>query len=213
MTGGSAEIVVALLQERVIAILRGIRPPRVQPIVGALVSAGLTFVEITIESDGGLQTLEELRATFGSVIHLGAGTILTAQQAAEAHRAGAQYLVSPGLFEDVSDYARTHDVLYVPGVLSGTEIGAALRREHTILKLFPAGLMGPEYLRAMRAPYPQARLLAVGNIGVDDIPAFLGAGAAGVALGSQLVGRDDRPEDVAARARAIGAHIRGLTLA
>lgn len=207
----SAAIAGALLRERVIAILRGIRSPRVEPVVGALCEAGLIFVEITVEAEGGIETLAALRAAGADGIHLGAGSIMTARQAADAHRAGAQYLVSPGLFGDVSDYARAHDMLYIPGVLTGTEVGDALRRGHTILKLFPAGLMGPEYLRAMRAPYPQARLFAVGNIGVKDIGTYLGAGAAGVALGSQLAGPGDDATVVAARARAVVAQIRDLT--
>lgn len=209
----AAVVAEALLREKVIAILRGIQSPRMERVVEALYRAGLTFVEITVEAAGGIDTLVALRSTLRDAVHLGAGSLLTAQQAEAAHRAGAQYLVSPGLFEDVSDYARSHDVLYIPGVLSGTEIGEALRRGHTILKLFPAGLMGPEYLRAVQAPYPQARFFAVGNIGVDDVATYLLAGAAGVAMGSQLVGRGDDPDVVAARARAVVAHIRDLTRA
>ncbi len=203
-------VAAALLRERVIAILRKIRPPHVEGVVDALRTAGIGFVEITVEAAGGIETLQALRTSTDG-LHLGAGSIMTAEQAADAHRAGAQYLVSPGLFNDVSEYARAHDVLYIPGVLTGTEVGEALRRGHTILKLFPAGLMGPQYLRAMRAPYPQARLFAVGNIGVNDIAAYLGAGAAGVAMGSQLAGPGDDPDIVAARARAVVAAIRDLT--
>ncbi len=99
-------------------------------------------------------------------------------------------------------------MLYIPGVLTATEVGEALRRGHTILKLFPAGLMGPEYVRALQAPYPEARFFAVGNIGVDDVAAFLRAGAAGVAMGSQLVGRTHEPDAIVARARAVVTGIR-----
>jgi len=197
-----------LLKERVIAILRGARPPRVQPIVEALRGAGLTCVEITFEAEGGAETIALLRDTFGTTIHLGAGTIVNDRQAKMAVDAGAQYLVSPGLFEDVSAFARRHDVLYLPGVLTATEIGLALRWGHQVLKLFPAGLVGPEYLQAMQAPYPDAKLFAVGNIGPDDIAAYLRAGAAGVALGSQLAGRRDTPEVIAERAQAIIEQIR-----
>ncbi|MBI3998734.1 MAG: bifunctional 4-hydroxy-2-oxoglutarate aldolase/2-dehydro-3-deoxy-phosphogluconate aldolase [Armatimonadetes bacterium] len=108
----------------------------------------------------------------------------------------------------MSHYARAYDLLYIPGVLTATEIGQALRRSHVILKLFPAGLMGPAYLRAVQAPYPQARFFAVGNIGTDDVVIYLRAGAAGVAMGSQLVGRGDDPTFIAARAHAVAASIR-----
>ena len=204
----AATMSATLMKERVIAILRGARPPRVEPIVDALRGAGLTFVEITFEAEGGAETIAALQSRFGQAIHLGAGTIVNAQQAQAAVEAGAQYLVSPGLFEDVSAFARRREILYIPGVLTATEIGLALRWGHLILKLFPAGLVGPEYLRAMQAPYPGAKFFAVGNIGPDDIAAYLRAGAAGVALGSQLAGRGDAPDVIAARARTVVDQIR-----
>jgi 2-dehydro-3-deoxyphosphogluconate aldolase/(4S)-4-hydroxy-2-oxoglutarate aldolase len=113
----------------------------------------------------------------------------------------------------VSDYANAHDLLYVPGVMTATEVGIALRKGHTILKLFPAGLMGIEYLRALQAPYPEARFFAVGNIGANEVAPFLAGGAAGVAMGSQLAGRGDEPEAIAAKARAVVSAIRALTTA
>ena len=209
----SAEVAEILLKERVIAILRGVRSPRVEPIVDALRGAGLTFVEITFEAEGGAETLAALRSRFGDTVHLGAGTILNAQQADAALKAGAQYLVSPGLFEDVSEFARRRDALYIPGVLTASEIGLALRWGRRILKLFPAGLMGPEYMRAMQAPYPDAKFLAVGNIGVEDIPTYLKAGAVGVAMGSQLVGRGDTPGTIALKAARVAKGIRDHALA
>jgi 2-dehydro-3-deoxyphosphogluconate aldolase/(4S)-4-hydroxy-2-oxoglutarate aldolase len=199
---GVAEI---LLRERVIAILRRVRSPRAEIVVEALRGAGLTCIEITFESEGAAGTLASINAAFGGRIHLGAGSIRTAAQAAEAVRAGARYLVSPGLFEEVSAFAREQDVLYIPGVLSATEIGTALAWGHRIQKLFPAGLMGPEYLRAMQAPYPEAQFFAVGNIGVEDVAAYLNAGAVGVAMGSQLAGSGDAPDAIARKAEAVMA--------
>jgi len=202
-----------LLNERVIAILRRLRSPRVEAVAGALSGAGITFIEITFETAGGAETLEALRAALGDRVRLGAGSIRTAAQAGEAVRAGAQYLVSPGLFEEVSTFARARDVLYIPGVLTATEIGTALGWGHRVQKLFPAGLMGPEYLRAMRAPYPEVQFLAVGNIGVGDIPVYLRAGAVGVAMGSQLAGSGDAPDVIAEKAGAVVAAIASATTA
>ncbi len=208
MRSPATDVAKVLLGEKIIAILRGVRSPRVEAVVDALYGEGIRFIEVTIETEGGFETLLTLRQHVAKDVVLGAGTITTAEQADEALEAGAVYLVSPGLFGDVSDYARVHDVLYIPGVLTGTEVGDALRRGHSIVKLFPAGAMGPEYLRALRAPYPEARFFAVGNIGVGDVAAFLRAGAVGVAMGSQLVGRTDEPEKIAAKARNIVTKIR-----
>ena len=196
-------VVQILLRERVIAILRRMRSPRVEAIVDALCGAGLTCIEITFESDGAADALGSLHARFGDRVHLGAGSIRTAAQAQDAVHAGARYLISPGLFEEVSAFARARSVLYIPGVLSATEIGTALGWGHRIQKLFPAGLMGPDYLKAMRAPYPDAQFFAVGNIGVEDVPVYLQAGAVGVAMGSQLVSGDDTPDAIAKKAAAV----------
>ncbi|MGQ0571423.1 MAG: bifunctional 4-hydroxy-2-oxoglutarate aldolase/2-dehydro-3-deoxy-phosphogluconate aldolase [Armatimonadota bacterium] len=209
----SADVARTLLDEKVIAILRGVRSPRVERVVDALHQGGIRFIEITLEADGGVETLDALRSIVGRDVFLGAGSITTGPQAEAALQAGAAYLVSPGFFKDVSDVANTRNVLYIPGVLTATEVGLALRRGHRVLKLFPAGLMGIEYLRALQAPYPTARFLAVGNIGVNDVARFLGAGAVGVAMGSQLVGRADEPNVIAAKARAIVAQIREFTTA
>lgn len=209
----SADVARTLLDEKVIAILRGVRSPRVERVVDALHQGGIRFIEITLEADGGVETLDALRSIVGRDVFLGAGSITTGPQAEAALQAGAAYLVSPGFFEDVSDVANTRNVLYIPGVLTATEVGLALRRGHRVLKLFPAGLMGIEYLRALQAPYPTARFLAVGNIGVNDVARFLGAGAVGVAMGSQLVGRADEPNAIAAKARAIVVQIREFTTA
>jgi 2-dehydro-3-deoxyphosphogluconate aldolase/(4S)-4-hydroxy-2-oxoglutarate aldolase len=197
-----------LLRERVIAILRRLRSPHVEGIVDALVGAGLTCVEITFESEGAAAALRSLRERFGDRAYLGAGSIRTEGQAAAAAQAGARYLVSPGLFEEVSRYARARGILYIPGVLTATEIGTALAWGHTIQKLFPAGLMGPEYLKAMRAPYPEAQFFAVGNVRVEDVAAYLQAGAVGIGIGSQLVGPGDSPEVIAGKAAAVIAATR-----
>ena len=205
MTDGIAEI---LLRERVIAILRRLRSPRVESVVDSLCSAGLTCIEITFESEGASHALKSLHTQFGDRVHLGAGSILTEAQADEAVRAGARYLVSPGLVEEVSGYARARGVLYIPGVLTATEIGTALSWGHRIQKLFPAGLMGPDYLKAMQAPYPEAQFFAVGNIGVEDVAVYLRAGAVGVAMGSQLVSATDESGAIARKARAVVAATR-----
>ncbi|MDR7483587.1 MAG: bifunctional 4-hydroxy-2-oxoglutarate aldolase/2-dehydro-3-deoxy-phosphogluconate aldolase [Armatimonadota bacterium] len=206
-------IAAQVLDARLIAILRRLRSPEVEPIVETLLAAGVRVVEITFETAGGAETLRALREAFGGAAILGAGSLLEARQAEDAVDAGAQFLVSPGLVEDVSQVARAHDRLYIPGVLTATEVGVALRWGHAIQKLFPAGLLGPEYLRALQAPYPEVRFLAVGNIGPDDVATYLRAGAAGVAMGSQLVGHGVALDVLAARAREAMAQVRAVASA
>ncbi|MDR7418240.1 MAG: bifunctional 4-hydroxy-2-oxoglutarate aldolase/2-dehydro-3-deoxy-phosphogluconate aldolase [Armatimonadota bacterium] len=213
MKASSTAIADTLLREKVIAVLRGIRPPRLERVVAALRQGGVRFIEITVEGDGATDALRAVRTSAGDDVVLGAGTVTTVPQAEAAVAAGATYLISPGFVDDVSDYANARDILYIPGVLTATEVGVALRKGHRILKLFPAGLVGVEYLRALQAPYPEAKFFAVGNIGTTDVAAFLAGGAAGVAMGSQLAGRGDEPETIAVRARAIVTAIREMARA
>lgn len=213
MTASSAAVASTLLQEKVIAVLRGIRPPRLERVVAALRQGGVRFIEITVEGEGAIEALNAVRASAAADVVLGAGTVTTVPQAEAAVASGAHYLISPGFVDDVSDYANAHDMLYIPGVLTATEVGIALRKGHRILKLFPAGLVGIEYLRALQAPYPEAKFFAVGNIGTNDVVPFLAGGAAGVAMGSQLAGRGDEPDAVTTKARAIMTAIRELARA
>jgi 2-dehydro-3-deoxyphosphogluconate aldolase/(4S)-4-hydroxy-2-oxoglutarate aldolase len=213
MSASSQDVERVLLQEKVVAVLRGIRSPRVERVVEALRDGGVRFIEITVEGEGAVETLRALRASVPGDVILGAGTVTTVPQAEAAVAAGARYLISPGFADDVSGYANAHDLLYVPGVLTATEVGVALRKGHRVLKLFPAGLVGVEYLRALQAPYPEARFFAVGNIGTGDVARFLTGGAAGVAMGAQLAGRGDEPETITAKARAVVQAIRDLTTA
>ncbi|MDR7554783.1 MAG: bifunctional 4-hydroxy-2-oxoglutarate aldolase/2-dehydro-3-deoxy-phosphogluconate aldolase [Armatimonadota bacterium] len=209
----AALVAAHVLDARLIAILRRLRSPKVERVVETLLEAGVRCVEITFETAGGAAALRALHHTFGDAVILGAGSLLEGGQATEAIDAGAQFLVSPGLVEEVSQIAHRLDRLYIPGVTTATEVGVALRWGHAIQKLFPAGLLGPDYLRALQAPYPQVRFLAVGNIGVGDVAAYLRAGAAGVAMGSQLVTPGVPLEVLAARARAVTAQLRALASA
>jgi 2-dehydro-3-deoxyphosphogluconate aldolase/(4S)-4-hydroxy-2-oxoglutarate aldolase len=213
MNESAADVARVLLREKIIAVLRGIRSPRVERVVTALRDGGVRFIEITVEAAGAVETLTALRGSVPSDVILGAGTVTTVPEAEAAVGAGARYLVSPGFVDDVSAYATARDLLYVPGVMTATEVGIALRRGHNILKLFPAGLMGIEYLRALQAPFPEARFFAVGNIGTSDVAPFLAGGAAGVAMGSQLAGRGDEPEAITAKARAVVSAARDATTA
>jgi len=203
----TTQVTARVLDARLIAILRRLRPPEVERVVETLLEAGVRCVEVTFETAGGAAALRALRRAFGDAVTLGAGSLLDGGQAVEAVDAGAQFLVSPGLVDEVSQLARRLDRLYIPGVMTATEVGIALRWGHAIQKLFPAGLLGPDYLRALQAPYPQVRFLAVGNIGVGDVAVYLRAGAAGVAMGSHLISPGAPLDVLAARAREVTAQL------
>lgn len=198
-----------LLADGLLAILRGFDRDGVATFVEALLPAGIRFIEITMEA-AAFDTLRWLSQTYGDRVRAGAGTILTVDQAHMAADAGAEYLVSPGLFLDVAKAAHATNVLYLPGVTTPTEVGLALRAGLDLVKLFPAGLLGPDYLRALRGPYPQLKAIAVGNMSFDRMEPMLRAGAVGIALGGSVFGRGESRIPPRAQIEEAGRHARAL---
>lgn len=171
-----------------VAIVRGnFTPEDVLAIGEALVRGGITAIEVTLNTTYALEALTLLTRLLGDRALVGAGTVLTPEQVDEAAAAGARYLIAPGIDSDCIARAREHDLLFVPGVFTATEIDRALKQGCELLKLFPASEMRPGYLTAMSGPFPQARFMATGGIGLAEIEPYYRAGAVAFGLGSSLV--------------------------
>jgi 2-dehydro-3-deoxyphosphogluconate aldolase / (4S)-4-hydroxy-2-oxoglutarate aldolase len=194
-----------LVAERLLAIVRVERADDAAAALAGLAEAGVRFAEVSLATPAGLTALSRGIAAHGDELTLGAGTVRTVGDAEAAIAAGARFLVSPGLDLAVHEVARAHGMLHAPGVLSPTELDTALRAGVELIKLFPAGRLGPAYVSDLLAPFPGARLLATGGVDADNARAFLEAGAVAVALGGALVPAGVRPTaaDVAARARRV----------
>src|SRR5438128_3700031 len=154
--------------------------------VEALVSGGIELVEVTIDTPGALAAVERAAGEGRTV---GVGTVVSAEQVRECAAAGARFVVSPGLIPEVIGTAQELGLEAVPGVFTATELLAATAAGARVMKLFPASCGGPSYLRALRGPFPTTQLVPTGGVRLDEIDAYLDAGAAVVALGSELVGR------------------------
>jgi len=170
--------------------------------VDALVRGGIELVEVTFDTPGALAAVERA-ACDGRIV--GVGTVISAEQVRACADAGAQFVVSPGLLVEVIDAAHELGVEPIPGVFTPTEILAASSAGARIMKLFPASCGGPQYLRVLRGPFPATALVPTGGVRLDEIGAYLDAGAKVVALGSDLVGRsapcsDAELESIADRA-------------
>ncbi len=174
---------------RVVAILRLRDQSQVVPLCQALAQGGVCVMEITVDQPEALNSLEKARKALSSEVLLGAGTVMDPAMVARVAAAGASFCVSPNFDPAVISAAQNHRLLAVPGVLSPTEVVAASRLGLRLLKLFPAGPLGFGYLRALQGPLPHIGFVAVGGVEIEDVPAWLSAGAAAVALGSGLVGR------------------------
>jgi 2-dehydro-3-deoxyphosphogluconate aldolase/(4S)-4-hydroxy-2-oxoglutarate aldolase len=181
--------------------------------MAALVRGGIEQVEVTIDTPGALAAVAEAAAEGRTV---GVGTVVDSEQVRAAAVAGARFVVSPGLVPEVIETALTLGLEPVPGVFTPTEILAATAAGARVMKLFPASCGGPSYLRALRGPFPTIPIIPTGGVRIEDVEAYLDAGATVIALGSELVGRTAPSSDTeldwitAQAARAIAAVRNGV---
>jgi 2-dehydro-3-deoxyphosphogluconate aldolase / (4S)-4-hydroxy-2-oxoglutarate aldolase len=152
--------------------------------MAALIRGGIEQVEVTIDTPGALAAVADAEGRT-----VGVGTVIDSEQVRAAAEAGARFVVSPGLVQEVIETAITLGLEPVPGVFTATEILAATAAGARVMKLFPASCGGPAYLRALRGPFPTIAMIPTGGVRIDEVRAYLEAGATVIALGSELVGR------------------------
>jgi 2-dehydro-3-deoxyphosphogluconate aldolase/(4S)-4-hydroxy-2-oxoglutarate aldolase len=174
-------------EEPVLGIIRGVTEETLSEVLSTVVSAGLRFVEVTLNTPNALRLIEEAAKSFSNVICIGAGTVTSRADAQTAVNAGAQFIVAPTLNDEVAEFCRQQGLAYFPGALTPTEIEKAWNSGATMVKVFPASQMGPEYFRIIKGPFEKVRLMAVGGIGPENISDYLSAGADAVALGGSIL--------------------------
>jgi 2-dehydro-3-deoxyphosphogluconate aldolase/(4S)-4-hydroxy-2-oxoglutarate aldolase len=172
----------AIEAERLIAIVRLDDAGLAVEAARAVVAGGVSVLEFSLATEASYAALEEVARDPGAVV--GAGTVLTVAAAERAVDAGAAFLISPGLAPEVAAWARERDVLHIPGAFTASEVIAA---GAPLVKLFPAGRLGPGYVSDLLGPLPSLRLVPTGGVDAGNAAAFLAAGAAAVAVGSALV--------------------------
>ncbi len=192
----------ALRQLPLVAILRGLTPAQAPAIGRALADEGFGMIEVPLNSPEPLASIECLSKAHPQAL-VGAGTVLSAQDVRDVHAAGGRLVVSPGFDPEVVQAAVERGMVCLPGVLSPTEAFAALRAGAQGLKLFPAEIVPPAVVKALRAVIPaQVPLLPVGGVSPQNLGAYRDAGASGAGLGSALYRPGDDPGRVQAQARA-----------
>jgi len=193
-----------------VAILRGVEPAAAVPIGEALVAAGITVIEVPLNSPEPFESIAALVRALGDRAVVGAGTVLATQDVERLAATGARLLVAPNTDAAVIGAARARGLVAMPGVFTATEAFAALAAGADALKFFPASLLGPSGIAALKAVLPgPTPLYAVGGVGPADFAAYLGVGCAGFGLGTSLYRAGDGPQEAALKARtAVDAYDR-----
>ena len=188
-----------------IAILRGVTPKESVAVGQALLDAGFTLIEVPLNSPEPMASIEALAQAFPEAL-IGAGTVLAPDDVPRVAGAGGQLIVAPNFDPEVVREAVRCGLACLPGVMTPTEAFAALRVGATALKVFPAELIGPAGIKALRAVLPpEARMLPVGGITPESLLAYGNAGAAGFGIGSALYRPGMTATEVATRARAFAS--------
>ncbi|MBC9715865.1 bifunctional 4-hydroxy-2-oxoglutarate aldolase/2-dehydro-3-deoxy-phosphogluconate aldolase [Streptomyces sp. TRM66268-LWL] len=203
------DLLAELTRRRVLAIIRAGGPDHALECIRTLVGAGVTALEVSLTTPGALEAVTKARAVYGPSVLLGVGTVLKAADADASAAAGASFLVTPALTAGARRGVET-GLPVLCGALTPTEVIAAMDLGAAGVKIFPAGVHGPRYIRELLAPLPDAPLVAVGGVDAESAPAYLAAGARAVGVGSPLVGDAGRGGDqdaLAARASALLAAV------
>jgi 2-dehydro-3-deoxyphosphogalactonate aldolase len=171
----------------IVAILRGVKPDEIDGIGDALIEAGLTVIEVPLNSPQPFESIRRLSARHGHHALVGAGTVLENADVARVKEAGGKLVVAPNFDADVVRAAKAAGLVALPGVMTPSEGFAALKAGADGLKLFPAEIIPPVVFKAWRAVFPtDCLMLAVGGVGVDNIRTYRDAGASGYGIGSAL---------------------------
>ena len=190
------DVITRILEEKIIAILRGISAEYMLSAAEALRKGGITCLEIALDhrsekaAEEACEALRRLDAAFGQKLCIGAGTVLSAEEVRRCAHAGAKYIISPNVRADVIAETKKLGLVSIPGAYTPTEIIAAHEAGADIVKLFPVGEMGVSYIKALRGPLGHIRLAAVGGITPENCASFQQAGCCCIGVGSSLVDRE-----------------------
>ncbi len=176
-----------VLDGGIVSIIRASSSEQLVDVATALYEGGIDVIEVTFTVPDVLDIIAAVRKKLGNKILLGAGTVLDCESARAAILAGAEFIVAPTTNVDVIHLCHRYDKLIMPGAFTPTEVVTAWEAGAEIIKVFPADVGGPPYLKAIHGPLPQVRLLPTGGVNLDTIADFMKAGACAVGLGSALV--------------------------
>lgn len=198
-----SNLVALVERHRLIAILRGVPVQHAPELARQLYTAGIRLLEVAFSDEYGEPGLRAIRKLNLPDLHLGAGSVTSLERAEAARQAGATFLLTPHLVPEVNVYAAERGLGLISGAMTPTEIMQAHEQGSEVVKLFPAGDLGPGYLKRLLGPYPDLKLLVVGGLDASNLADFMRAGAVGAGIGGSLTHTDwKRPDWAGLDARA-----------
>ncbi len=181
------EAVELIRRTGVIAIMRAKTSKHLLRAAEAVRAGGVCAIEVTMTTAGALAVVEQAASAFGDDTLFGVGTVLDAESARAAIRAGAQFIVAPSFDLRTVQFCRRHGIPVIPGAYTSTEIVSAWQAGADMVKIFPASAGGPDLIKALKAPLPQIEMVAVGGVELSNAAHFVRSGAVAVGVGSALI--------------------------
>jgi 2-dehydro-3-deoxyphosphogluconate aldolase / (4S)-4-hydroxy-2-oxoglutarate aldolase len=206
MSNNKIEVIEKIKQIGVLPVIRANSEREARQVIDAVQKGGITTVEVTMTVPNAVSLIETLAKDYGDALLIGAGTVLTKEIAAQCIEAGAKFIISPALNLGTIEFCNEQEIVVMPGALTPTEILTAWNAGADFVKVFPASAVGgASYLKAVKAPLPQVRLIPTGGVSLDTAAAFIKAGAEAVGVGGELVDlkaiREKRAEIITERAQ------------
>ena len=189
----SKEVLDRILDGKIIAIVRGIPSDEVVDLAKALLKGGISCIEVTFDqsskekAEDTLKAIANISRELGDRVCVGAGTVMTVEQVEAAAAAGAEYMISPNTKAAVIARTKELDKVSIPGAMTPSEVADAYEMGADIVKMFPAGVLGCGYIKAVKAPLKHIPVTAVGGVNPENCADFIRAGAVGVGVGGNLV--------------------------
>lgn len=208
LTMSIEEVIRKIGEVGIIPVVRAASVAEANHAVEAILAGGIPVVEITMTVPGAVSVIREVVKLYGEKVLVGAGTVTDAEQAEACVRAGAEFLVSPGMSLPVLSVARASEKLAIPGALTPTELMNAHDHGAKLVKIFPCGNVGgPKYLKSLKAPFPNASLIPTGGVNAANAAEFIAAGAFALGVGADLVDaaalREGNLEKISSAAREL----------
>lgn len=176
-----------ILEAGIVAVIRADNAEKALRVIEAVRKGGIPAIEVTMTVPGAVEVIRQLAATFSEEeMLIGAGTVLDPETARACILAGAQYIVSPGFNPDTVRLCNRYQKICMPGCATVTEIISAMELGVDVVKLFPGELFGPQAIKAIRGPLPQANIMPTGGVSLDNVEQWIKAGAVAVGVGSDI---------------------------